>query len=315
MEYYSIAPKNDHNENHEKKSILVHNKILSFFLGSNHGSEKGEESSRSGNIKNKKSGWNIDFLILESSDLWKESNSLGISTSSNKSEILFPFTRLWQPSKLVEDELFSIISNIIKSNIDLENKETNLPKKLQVWDLGCGAGRDLCFLAEETKSLYYQDDTTKNLIEFIGMDRHKASKDRSTLLCKNRMVEDITSWKQFDLKKVHLFHDEIMNNRDVTTFIIFAVRYLNMKLLTYISSEECQLPPDTIYAMSHFCQIDDEHPWEFDHPKKENVLQRNQLKHLFGQTERWKIIKDEIVIEGADGDHGRPMIYFIAQRL
>jgi len=300
--FYRIAANSC--ENSDQESVLIHNSILSFFLGTN-----GDKNKTGVN----KVGWDIDMFLLESADLWEESNALGISTSNDKDRVVFPLTRLWQPSSLVEDEILPIISNAMKNEIDSEKKESNAPKRLQVWDLGCGSGRDICFLAEEIKALYNLDKTEKD-IKFIGMDRHKASKDRSTLLWKNRKIEDITDWLNIDLKKVHIFNDEVENNKDNTIFIIFAVRYLNLKLINYIASEECPLPLNTIYAMSHFCKIDDDRPWEFEHPKVHNVLQRNQLKNLFEQSSKWKIIKDEIVTEGADGDYGRPMIYFIAQR-
>ena len=253
-EFYRIST-NSCETNEE--SALIHNSILSFFLGTNSGKNKTGVN---------KVGWDIEFFLLESSDLWKESSALGISTSTDKDEVEFPLPRLWQPSSLVEDEIFPIISNVLKNEFDSEKKDSNAFKRIQVWDLGCGSGRDICFLAEEIQSSHNLNKANTN-IQFIGMDRHKASKDRSTLLWKNRKIEDVTNWLNIDLKKVHLFNNEVINNKDDNRFVIYAVRYLNLKLSNYIASEECALPLNAIYAMSHFCRIDDDHPWEFEHPK------------------------------------------------
>mmetsp|Transcript_12402 Transcript_12402/g.22441 ORF Transcript_12402/g.22441 Transcript_12402/m.22441 type:complete len:105 (+) Transcript_12402:249-563(+) len=94
------------------------------------------------------------------------------------------------------------------------------------------------------------------------------------------------------------------------------------------------LPLGTLIAISHFCKPKEGASWNFDHPRESSVLDRWELKSLFGddddddddalfengkdgekkvvQKKKWKIVKDDIV---PDGDHGRTLIQFIAKKV
>jgi len=98
---------------------------------------------------------------------------------------------------------------------------------------------------------------------------------------------------------------------------LYAIRYLNRKLLHYITSDECLfLEKGTVFAMSHFCKKDQDCKWEFDHPKEKHVLERMELYDLFttgnkSKQNQWEVLKNDICL---DGDHGRTLIQFVAIR-
>ena len=191
-------------------------------------------------------------------------------TSIMHTDIEFPLPRLWKPDPLMESYiiplLFRFLQNHILHTFEPINKykrksfqmDHNLdidasmdPKDIssfytptdithtfpyQVWDLGSGAGRDICFLAEECLSHHYyhqnmsfisnkqmepilppviQNSSTSTStsnqylfpIQFIGIDNHKGSAKRCLPLWKNRMVQSITKSMRLDLKKMDLVHD------------------------------------------------------------------------------------------------------------
>jgi len=132
------------------------------------------------------------------------------------------------------------------------------------------------------------------------------------------------------------------NNNDGNSngvICLYAIRFLNRKLIHYIahdgdnednedndkggigsicSEDDDALEPmsfqkGTLFAMSHFCKSHDGAIWDFDHPKVKSVLERNELSNLFTKTNKWKILHDEICL--VDGDHGRTLIHFVAERI
>jgi len=104
------------------------------------------------------------------------------------------------------------------------------------------------------------------------------------------------------------------------------------------------LPIGTIFAISHFCKPHEGAEWNFEHPKESSVLERWELKELFGgavndnivanegfngkddrtkteivdgirngyKTKKWEILHDDICF---DGDHGRTLIQFVARKV
>jgi len=117
------------------------------------------------------------------------------------------------------------------------------------------------------------------------------------------------------------------------TMCLFAIRFLNRKLLSYVAESRSTdepitnnntsfntihspphplvLPVGTIFAMSHFCKPNEGASWNYDHPKESSVLNRWELKNLF-EHESWQIMKDDLTI---DGDHGRTLIQFVVKKV
>jgi len=115
--------------------------------------------------------------------------------------------------------------------------------------------------------------------------------------------------------------EEMMNSSPLETIIfpnelsnvicVYAIRYLNRKLLGYLVSERCLLKRGSIFAMSHFCKHEIGAPWKFQHPREKHVLERNELNKLFQDSGRWTILQDNICF---DDDHGRTMCQFVAEK-
>lgn len=329
--------------------------------------------------------WLVRQVLLEDDSLWKDAQKLNMiqehgDTSGNDRTTMFPFqrlARLWKPDPLISSEILPLL----KMEIDRDRAEERSKNQCDgirlnqhngytglVFDLGSGAGRDVCFLAEELKEYHHtilpttaappqpQTQTTiPNLpMTFIGIDNHKGSSKRCLPLWKNRGVGDVTSSSYLDLNKLQMVHDYFAEtcglhgtstekNSNNTT-CVFAIRFLNRKLFSYIARSSSEpvssssskrkygneqtpksqrdleppplfLPVGTIFAVSHFCKAIEGSSWNFDHPKESAVLERCELKQMFGDScgsARWEVLTDTIC---SDGDHGRTLIQFVARKI
>jgi hypothetical protein len=126
-----------------------------------------------------------------------------------------------------------------------------------MWDLGSGAGRDVCFLAEKIKV------SGLSKCSILGIDNHKASAKRCKPFWQHRQIDDLAQAKNINLNKLELVEQELKESTVVCTY---AVRFLNRKLLAYLANDS-NLKPGSLFAMSHFCKPCAGSPWNFDHPK------------------------------------------------
>ena len=283
--------------------------------------------------------WLVRQILIDSDTLWKDASELQIVKSYSDRESTTSFQRLprlWKP-----DPITTNILPILKEwTIKEDYNRIGL-----VLDLGSGAGRDVCYLAEELKE-YQSTQKQKqisNSIHIIGIDNHKGSAKRCLPLWKNRRVGDITNSVLLDLNKLHQVRSKLMDTSKLLSkpmkqqseiICLYAIRFLNRKLLSYIANSTIHtemdsiesnstsksavhsppqplvLPIGTIFAMSHFCKPKDGAPWDFDHPKESSVLERSELKNLF--ENKWQVLKDDIIL---DGDHGRTLNQFIAKKV
>lgn len=337
---------------HVEFAILVPNTYTEVFLSRN--SECSIHNlffaSKSSATQQSRKPWLVRQVILETEHLWRSEVelldtikcSIDRSCESKSSELSFrPLPRLWKPDPLVSSGLLPILKEWM-SNSEDNNQHT----PSMVFDLGSGAGRDVCYLAEETKAFYHnsvlQQQTKEQSnnefpLHFVGVDNHKGSARRCEPLWRNRMIDDITSSHLLNLNKLDLVKDCFMNtsfiNQAATNdkspprvLCIYAIRFLNRKLLSYLVNSTSSdhengtslcLPIGTIIAISHFCKPTKIAEWNFDHPKVSNVLDRDELSTLFGRKKndvdkKWAILNDEIC---HDGDHGRTLIQFIARKI
>lgn len=302
-------------------------------------------ASKSSATQQSRKPWLVRQVILENENLWNAVgllNNIECSNSGGKSsELSFrPLPRLWKPDPLVSSGLLPILKEWISNTYDNCQHSPHI-----VFDLGSGAGRDVCYLAEETKAFYHnsvlkQQAKEQNIhqfpLHFVGVDNHKGSARRCEPLWRNRSIDDITTSHLLNLNKLDLVNDCFTNTSFIkqtaendkstsTVFCIYAIRFLNRKLLSFIANSTSSdnegtsslcLPTGTIIAISHFCKPTKTAEWNFDHPKVSNVLDRDELSTLFGSknndVERWTILKDDICY---DGDHGRTLIQFIARKI
>lgn len=282
--------------------------------------------------------WLVRQILIDSDTLWKDASELGLVKSYSDRESTTSFQRLprlWKP-----DPISTNILPILKEwTVNEDNNRIGL-----VLDLGSGAGRDVCYLAEELKQYQCTQKSTKNSIHVIGIDNHKGSAKRCIPLWKNRRVDDITYSLLLDLNKLHQVRSTLMDTTKLLSqpmqqqseiICLYAIRFLNRKLVSYIANSTIHaetdsiesnsrakstihtppqppiLPIGTIFAMSHFCKPKDGAIWDFDHPKESSVLERSELKKLF-ENKGWQVLKDDIIL---DGDHGRTLVQFIAKKI
>ncbi|KAL3804460.1 hypothetical protein HJC23_002499 [Cyclotella cryptica] len=211
-------------------------------------------------------------LIEDEQNFWSQAESLNVLVQNNKHHILHhestngafqKMDKLWKPDTLVSSQILSLLKEWVQNsrhatrNNSVEQGVGNTHGSEQemsdkptgvVLDLGSGAGRDICFLAEELKHFHQSDFpvTTTFPLQFIGIDNHKGSSKRCLPLWKHRGVEDITQSIHLDLNKLDGVHD-LLNSaissqslqdpgHDVKPILcIFAIRYLNRKLFSYLA--------------------------------------------------------------------------------
>jgi len=284
--------------------------------------------------------WLVRQILIDSDTLWKDASALGLVKSCSESSITSfqRLPRLWKPDPIT----INILSILKEWTTTEDYNRIGL-----VLDLGSGAGRDVCYLAEELKEYQCtQQQQSLTSIHVVGIDNHKGSAKRCIPLWKNRKVDDIAHSLLLDLNKLHQVRNSLMDTSKLLSpqpmqqqseiICIYAIRFLNRKLLSYIANSTISdtqidsieskstsksavhsppqplvLPIGTIFAMSHFCKPKDGATWNFDHPKESSVLNRSELKNLF-ETRGWQVLKDDIIL---DGDHGRTLIQFIAKKV
>ena len=190
-----------------------------------------------------------------------EDRSRSKSHHRNHDHIFRPLPRLWRPDQMVKSTLLPLLKERLETKLthnqnknqssilsSSQTKPLPVPLSFIVWDLGSGAGRDVCYLAEELKyhlhlSLqresgkstnmnmknihYNQNDTdvdytstiptprkattASKLVKLciVGIDNHKGSARRCMPLWKHRGVGHITKSLLLDLNKITLFRNEL----------------------------------------------------------------------------------------------------------
>lgn len=299
-------------------------------------------SEFSSSTKQTRKPWMVKQVLFDNDELWNAADELNLlqnkESASNRLKQPLKQPRLWNPDPLVT-ELMPLLKNWLAHEYD---NQMGL-----VYDLGSGAGRDVCYLAEETKEFLSLQKCNRSL-HFVGVDNHKGSARRCDPFWESRGVTHLTSTCLLDLNRLKKVQEHFVDatrpdaaidhGRRPTVLCLYAVRFLNRKLLTYLasatdksniergddattetSSKKCmhapppsiELETGTIIAISHFCKPHVGAPWPFEHPKETSVLDRHELTTLFS-SKNWHVIKDEIV---RDGDHGRNLIQFIAKKV
>jgi len=338
---------------------ITHGQVANFFFAT---TSKATFQSRK--------PWKVKQVLQDCEETWIDAHKLCLLSTSNdatNSNNIVPLSRLWKPDPMVETILLPLlkrrIDDQLKATTDIvaNNKVTieinsspmmSLPQTASssyVWDLGSGAGRDVCFLAEElkfhilsSKVMQQKQESSSSshaeIIRFVGIDNHKGSARRCLPLWKRRHVGHMTEARLVDLNNIELFHDYIVNEQQSYSNIkseeqktlstnnyssvvsknygsilcIYAIRFLNRKLINYIIGDTCPLMKGTLFAMSHFSKRHEDSSWDFDHPKELHVLNRYELTQTFDNSGKWKVLHDEIC---EDGDHGRTLVQFVAERL
>lgn len=264
--------------------------------------------------------WKVAHVLIDSNDLWQEAKNLMIlddyydynNNTPNETRSAFqPLARLWQPDPMVEMVLLPLlVKSIAGRHIHSNQQQQQL---LEVWDLASGAGRDVAFLAEEllaatTTSSSSSSKGGEGRVVVVGCDHRYNAKETKTVsdFWDRRGLDRHTRCLKMDLSGWETLEHQV----DLSTLMaMFCVRFWKSELVEAIAASRT-MPSGVLFGLSHFCKPTTGASWNFDHPSEKTVLERNQLRDLFGRHD-WEIIHDEIAM---DSDHGRTMVHFVARR-
>jgi hypothetical protein len=243
LKYFTISTTNNH-----VNKVTLDPLLLDFFY-----------ATQSKATKKSRVRWTIPQILLEGDSLWADAYRLDI-LQYHPDFTLFPQPRLWEPDPMVQ----SCLLPLLRKEISLCN---STKAAVEVWDLGCGSGRDICFLAESL--IQYP-------IQFVGIDNHKGSASRCLPFWErrlyqqqlNRLVTTIT--KELNLNKISSFQEYLSSSSNALK-MIYCVRYNNPKLFHTIAQSAC-LPPGFLFAVTHFCKETKEATWDYEHPSVSSLL-------------------------------------------
>ncbi|CAK4094218.1 unnamed protein product, partial [Aphanomyces euteiches] len=231
-----------------------------------------------------KQPWLVQFFVVDSDQTRETAERLSLLASSMVPSI-YPYPRLWAPNSLMIPLL-----SMLKAS-------TPFPAGSVVYDLGCGSGRDIMFLAEEMRG---------SNVSFCGVDYNKTGARNTPSFAERRGVADTYTYKLLDLRKQDLVR-AMLEQSNHSIVCVYGCRYLNRDLLDVVQSA---LPVGSLLAWSHFSYPTDGE-WRWQHPSKpSDILQHDELLERFGSN------GFEIILNAyeTDSDHGRPLNQFIARK-
>jgi hypothetical protein len=302
--------------------------------------------------------WNVTAVLRASDETWQQAHESGVSlhrsdlTENEQRRVLFqPEPRLWSPDSMVEYILLPLLTDFFVPHctgaVD-KVWENQRERPVEIWDLGAGVGRDVCFLAEELRAHWssWRDASHHGLqLPFlvVGLDQRYRDVDKNEAIdfWKRRGVESVTSCRCVDLNTVEMVERLMAANLNVQQSNVpgsidtdrnqcvvqcfYAVRYWNQPLFAMLvqAGLDRRLRSGTIVAIAQFGKSYAHAPWPFPHPKEKHVLERDELRALFSTALSttpnvhgaaalpcWNIVHDQVVL---DSDHGRTLIQFVAQ--
>ena len=261
--------------------------------------------------------WMLKQIIVADEDekdgnvFWEELKAMKLLEEGDNN-VSLPL-RLWKPDPLVQDVLLPILIEYVREWSKKQDSEHKSSIIGEVWDLGSGAGRDVCFLAEEVQYFCRNELKLDQCpLLFVGIDNHKGSAKRCQPLWEHRGVATITESRLTNLKKVDLIEaslDKLLSQQRQLV-LCYAVRFLNRPLLEYIAENKHIIMNGMTFAISHFCMKEDG-IWEFDHPKAQSVLKFDELSHIFSDNFSWNSTHHELAL---DADAGRTMIKYTTKK-
>lgn len=242
--------------------------LYDFLLGGN------------GQQQRKQKPWTIPYAIRSSDqETWNQAATLNLLhkqdwVSSPAAIVSSPFRslpRLWQPEPMVQHVLWPILlQSVVK---DGTNSNTLQQTRTQVWDLGAGSGRDVCFLAGKLKE---ETTSTRSIsrcssVTVVGLDqRYKENEQAEECgkFWKRSAVGDVTRSQRIQLQDWETFEKALIleSSRGSSIRCLFAVRFWNRPLVHGIVNTPL-LNAGTIFAISQFGKAAPEATWDFAHPK------------------------------------------------
>ena len=301
--------------------------------------------------------WKVVGVIVATDNVnQQQANELGLVRNGDIGPV--PPTavlsnRLWKPDPLLPMILWPLLRQTLEtidtsSSKQQQSQPSDPNGNLEIWDLGSGAGRDVCFLAQSIAMWYHHQQQQQQQpqisadvdthivpqVRVIGIDQRYRGQDhieQSRQFWTRSGVGTLTDAVYMDLQQVSEFANRVVQHQQSSSTRIacfYAVRYWNRSLVEWIRWSP-QLQPGTLFAMSQFGKAHVGQVWEFAHPKEKHVLERNELADLFSGSRsnesltaesnmpqqesapKWTILLDQVV---TDSDHGRTLIQFVARR-
>lgn len=245
--------------------------------------------------------WNIQGLVLDTAENNAQAIALGLynnnrsNDDNNNSPSFVVQPRLWSPDPLVEHVLLPCVVKQNGNHHYMDDKsarrsehggddDSSTTTRL-IWDLGAGAGRDACFLAEElllaatttttTTAAWHGNNQSTAIPPYkvVAMDqryRNNGDDDPCCLFFRRRGLTAAHATCQcIDLQQVDAVMSQLPqhgNNGNERLAGILMVRYWNKALVQALIDEPALLP-GTWMAISHFGLPTADATWTFDHPK------------------------------------------------
>ena len=286
--------------------------------------------------------WQVDNILVADHVFWEEAREIKLvengaergdtTNGTNGGPALAPSPRLWDADGMVENVLLPLLRNEIAGT-------NHRGKRLRIYDMASGAGRDAVFLAEE---LLHSSTRCSSGAQFhcTAIDHRYNAKQTNIVqdFFHRRGVGDYTSVVKANLSKWETMREILLsarrahgsggcggtggdddedgddtqttsNNSGATVDVLYCVRFLVRSAIKDLAS--CSsLHEGTIFAISHFSISQDGGVWPFEHPSPETVLERNEMKDLF-MANGWNVLHDDIA---TDSDHGRTLLHFVARK-
>jgi hypothetical protein len=177
--------------------------------------------------------WNIPLVLLAGDELWQHAKELGMLLCDDTRDdadgnhpwtIPPPQPRLWQPHPMIEYHVLPLLQTNVailqqqahQQQPPLLNQDGNHHDEpsynnynnnhhfveVEIWDLGSGAGRDVCFLAESLTLQQQQQQLPSYHVMVCGIDHLLASAHRCLPFWKRRRVDSHTCSLLLDLHQV-----------------------------------------------------------------------------------------------------------------
>jgi hypothetical protein len=291
---------------HVPFSILIPNDYISSFLSNDDSSCTIHSlffATQSTSTLQSRKPWLVRHVILEHDLLWIEAKKLDLLVEKNEdlpgdetgATTNCPFQkldRLWKPDPLISSDILPLLREklILDKDMNLGENHSNSSQEQNhgiIIDLGSGAGRDVCFLAEELKEFYFSSSTSHNQqmstitptefpLRFIGIDNHKGSSKRCIPLWRHRGVHDVSQSVLLNLDKWNQVRDFLeatipshqQDDNCSPILCIYAIRYLNRKLFANL-------------ANSTYSNASQDRTHDLAHAKTESeILTPEQSQHL-----------------------------------
>jgi hypothetical protein len=203
--------------------------------------------------------WNVTGAVLDTPDARRHLDKV---LSNHFTKRRDPY-QLWRPDSMVERHLLPLLSE----QLAMRPQTT---RRLDVWDLGSGVGRDVAFLARHLRLLAASssdEDEGRPSFRVIGLDQRYRPRDAATFraFMQRQGVDDVTECRCVDLTVPKDRVSPVVSAMvEEPPACIYAVRYWNRPLFEEVNRLAA---PGTVVAITHFAKPTEDSDWPFAHPK------------------------------------------------